>query len=92
MLNRDLAKIAINYYVAGKATQAVKSLVEHHTSIEDVEDNLVVRIGCDMLGLAIAGQTKPYVSIAVDKLADRWQERKAKKAAEKYVESHAPAV
>lgn len=80
MTKRDLVKIAINYTIAGAVTSASANIVEDNTDIV-VEENLLARVGCAVVGVYAASLSKPYVSAGVDKIANWRIARKELKTA-----------
>lgn len=91
MEKRNLVKIAINYTIAGAVESAAESTVECNTDIT-VEDNLLARVGCAMIGVYVAQRTKPYVSAGVDWIADRRIARKAMKSTQELEDLNAAAA
>lgn len=80
----DIAKMAVNMLVAGKATQLIENQLEAHTEIDT--DHYGVHIGCVCAGHMVAARVRPQTDAAVDKAVARYQswklDRQAKKDAE----------
>lgn len=91
MPKRELALIAINYTIAATVEKTTRSTLENHTDI-NVDDSIIAKVGCSVVGLYVASKTKPFVAGTVDKIADSWQARKDQKRAAKLEVSEAPAA
>jgi hypothetical protein len=79
---RTVAKYVATTAIKMKTVQLAKEALADHTRFE--EDDIVVRIGANVIGWGIAFKLKPYTDMAIDKTADFVNDRReAQKADQK---------
>lgn len=73
----DIAKMAIHTLVASQVAKVVSTFIADNTDFE--EDALRVKIGSLVVGDVVASQTDVITDSIVDRIASKYNERKANK-------------
>lgn len=73
----EIAKWAAQAVVAAKVARFAKDQVEDYTQYD--RDNVVVDVGCSVIGYQVASKLRPYTDKAVDVTIERYQAWRARK-------------
>ncbi len=75
---RNVAKFVVKTLVAAKAAAITEDVIVNHTQLE--EDSTPVNIMSGVVGWYVSDKLKPHTDKVVDKTADWFVARKAKKS------------